>query len=138
MLRLTERLNQLTVNSQDTQTANEVHKLNVQSAANYVRKLLNIRQGSVAISPMMGMPYIHQFIADNGAAGHQALIEQIHRFLCKSINYIEHVDVRLLPNEQRSSIFKGVLKLSFVGQKLPVCLLISLQADSTYEVSIYE
>ena len=86
----------------------------------------------------MGMPYIHQLTTDNAAESHQVCIENIQIFLRKSMNYIDQVEIRLLPNEQGSVVFKGVLTLIFVGQKLPVCLLISLQADSTYEVSLYE
>lgn len=138
MLRLSERLNQISGPSEVDETALMRRQFAHQSVLNYVRKLLNVRRGSVAISPSMGMPYVNSFDNVKDSAVVASLVQEIRLLIMKYQPSVNGIEALMIENDQESVIFCCLLSLTFNQQFPDLQLQVTLQADSTYEVNINE
>lgn len=138
MIRLLERLNYLSVGPHEEETARDRVIRSHHSVVDYIRKLLNVRRGSVAVSPKMGMPYVNNFDDVQSTASQQALADEIKTIVLKYHGDVANVEIKLLNRDQLSVMFRCSVLLSFKHTDTRLRLLVQLQADSTYEVTIHE
>jgi type VI secretion system lysozyme-like protein len=133
MLRLSEKLNLLTVKNESTQ---QLESLNIAtSVRHYLQKILNTRLGSVLSAPNMGMPKIDLSEGIVEQEDQQNVLNMIKIVLEKYDPRIESLHTELKENNNITVILSFQLLVT-TRSKHVVTLFGKLQSDSTFELEL--
>ena len=130
MLRLTELLN--------SQSAQHEHEESIDLATSicqFIRKLLNTRQGSVLINPNLGMPSfdISQGLQD--VADKQMFLNHINKQIRQAEPRVADINSQLKNDNNIAVVMAFKLVVKTVS-KQTITMIGRLQSDSTFDVEL--
>ena len=133
-MRLTQRLNQLTVSEGEVLSPSKQYQALVTTVANYLAKVLNVRRGSVLIDPEFGM-YSLAELGDISEPKQQAQIEQtISNVLYTIVGKDVDLSVRSYPSDKHQTLLHWVFTITPSAINREIELRVVLQIDGTYRV----
>ena len=133
MLRMTESLNKL--DHYDIGLEKKFSRGTAESICQYLKKILNTHQGSVAINPKLGTPPFDLSQGLRDVSDQRVLLQFMKRQFKQAETRIEKVEIHLMASRQVTVVLAFQVHLTTI-EGVNIRMNGRLQSDSTFELEL--